>query len=133
MSYNIQESRQQKNKKTNMLDYQKQLKIKMNDLAHKVYQTTKILPHHERYGLTSQINRASLSVILNYIEGYARVKKGYRINFLEMSYGSLKETQYLLHFIYIEKFINKENFDRLFSLADEIGAMLWTEIKNIKD
>ena len=116
-----------------MLDYQKQLKIKMNDLAHKVYTITKTLPHHERYGLTSQINRASLSVVLNYIEGYARVKKGYRINFLEISYGSLKETQYLLHFIHTENFITKESYADLFTLADEIGAMLWTEIKNIKN
>lgn len=27
----------------------------------------------------------------------------------------------------------KEEFDGLFSLADEIGAMLWTEIKNCKN
>lgn len=116
-----------------MQDYQKQLKVKMNNLAHDVYKISKTLPYHERYGLISQLNRASISIILNYIEGYARIKKGYRINFLEISYGSLKETQYLLHFIYTENFIKKEVFDGLFFLADEIGAMLWTEIKNCKN
>ncbi len=50
-----------------MQDYQKQLKIKMNDLAHKVYKVSKSLPSHERYGLISQLNRASISIMLNYI------------------------------------------------------------------
>ena len=116
-----------------MLDYQKQLKIKMNDLAHSVYRMTKLFPKSELFNLVSQLNRASLSVLLNYVEGYARVKLGNRLNFLEISYGSLKETQCLLHFVYIEKMIDKEVFDNLFKLADEIGAMLWTEIQNIEN
>lgn len=114
-----------------MLEYQKQLKLKMNDLAHEIYKITKFFPKSELYGLTSQLNRAVVSIILNYIEGYARITKGNRLNFLEISYGSLKETQYLLHFVYIEKFIDKQQFDNLFKLADEIGAMLWTEITNL--
>ncbi len=115
-----------------MFDYQKQLKMKMDKLVHGVYSVTKTFPKSEIYNLVSQLNRASLSVILNYVEGYARVKIGNRLNFLEISYGSLKETQYLIYFCFIEKLIEKDKYDELFKLADEIGAMLWKEITNIE-
>ncbi|MFZ2190483.1 MAG: four helix bundle protein [Candidatus Magasanikiibacteriota bacterium] len=114
-----------------MFDYQRELKLKMNTLVHEVYRLTKNFPKNEIYGLVSQLNRASLSIILNYVEGYARISKGNRLNFLEISYGSLKETQYLLHFICIEKFINSKDYKTMSKLADEIGAMLWTEINNL--
>lgn len=114
-----------------MFDYQRELKLKMNKLAHEVYRLTKNFPKNEIYGLVSQLNRASLSVILNYVEGYARITKGNRLNFLEMSYGSLKETQYLIHFVCTENFINFKDYLTLSKLADEIGAMLWTEINNL--
>jgi four helix bundle protein len=71
-------------------------------------------------------------VILNYVEGYARVNIGNRLNFLENFYGSLKETQLFNYFCFIEKTNEKDKYDELFKLADEIGAMLWKEITNIE-
>lgn len=44
----------------------------MDDFAVHVYQMTSDFPKHELYGLTSQIRRAAVSIVLNYIEGYAR-------------------------------------------------------------
>lgn len=60
------------------------------------------------------------------------MKIGNRLNFLEISYGSLKETQYLIYFCFNEGLIEKDKYDELFKLADEVGAMLWTEIQNIE-
>lgn len=84
------------------------------------------------YGLTSQLRRAVLSVILNYIEGYARQRRAVLKNFLEISYGSLKESKYLIYFsrkqVYLSEFEEKE----LLELADKIGAMLWGIITKIK-
>ena len=65
------------------------LKIKMDEFAHFVYKITKKFPKDELYGMTSQLRRASLSVILNYIEGYARIRNKVYLNFLETSYASL--------------------------------------------
>lgn len=69
-----------------------------------------------------------MSVILNYIEGFARRKgdncKVYN-NFMEISYGSLKESKYLLHFTLVEKMLKKEDYFVLAGLADEIGVMLY--------
>jgi len=102
----------------------------MDNYVHLIYKTSKNFPREEIYGITSQLRRAGLSVILNYIEGYARQKDKVYKNFLEISYGSLKETKYLLHFCLIEKYLLKENYQKLIKLSDEIGAMLWKTIKN---
>jgi len=103
----------------------------MDEFVHTVYKITKKFPKEELYGIVSQLRRASLSVILNYIEGYARGKDKIHKNFLEISYGSLKESKYLLYFSFCEKFITKNEYDKIIRLADEIGAMLWGIIKKL--
>ena len=49
------------------------LKRKMDEYVHLVYKITRSFPREELYGSTSQLRRAALSVVLNYIEGYARL------------------------------------------------------------
>ncbi|OGE80524.1 MAG: hypothetical protein A2660_01505 [Candidatus Doudnabacteria bacterium RIFCSPHIGHO2_01_FULL_45_18] len=97
----------------------------MDELAHLVYACSRNFPREELFGLTSQLRRAALSIILNYIEGYARIKDKVHKNFLEISYGSLKETQYLLEFSNREKYISEADYKNTSKLADDIGAMLW--------
>lgn len=82
--------------------------------------------------MVSQIRRATLSIVLNYIEGYARRRPAVQLNFLEISYGSLKESKYLLHFSLGESFINSVEYDKGMKIAEEIGAMLWTELSNLE-
>lgn len=113
-------------------DFSKKLKIKMDKYAHSVYRITRNFPKEEMYGATSQLRRSALSVILNYIEGFARYKKAVKRNFWEISYGSLKESKYLLHFTLMEKYYDKKDYDEILKLADEIGAMLWKSIEAIK-
>ena len=112
--------------------YHETLKEKMDDYAHLIYSVSKSFPKEELYGITSQLRRATLSVILNYIEGYARMREKVHQNFLEISYGSLKESKYLLHFSMKEKYINKDDYDKCIRLADVIGAMLWGIIKKMR-
>ncbi|MDX9783065.1 MAG: four helix bundle protein [Parcubacteria group bacterium] len=113
-------------------NFHSKLKSKMDKYAFNVYKNTKKFPKDELFGIVSQLRRSALSVILNYIEGYARLgEKQYR-NFLLMSFGSLKESKYLLFFSYREGYLEKEEYNKLLNLADEIGAMLWTTIQGIK-
>jgi len=79
-----------------MKQFHEELKSKMDEFVRFVYRVTKSFPRDELYGVTGQLRRATLSIILNYIEGYARVKEKVYKNFLQISYGSLKETKYLL-------------------------------------
>ena len=106
-----------------------ELKRKINDYLHLIYKITRNFPREEVYGVTSQLRRSSLSVMLNYIEGYARIKSKVHKNFIEISYGSLQESKYLLDFCLKEDYISKLEFNRIAPLADEIGAMLWKTLE----
>ena len=103
----------------------------MDEYVHKIYDNSENFPKHEIFGLTSQIRRAALSIILNYVEGYARIKKLVTKNFLEISYGSLKETKYLIYFSYKRNYLDKEQYESLLELSEEIGRMLWGTISNM--
>ena len=115
-----------------MNEYQEKLKKKMDEYVHLVYKVTQNFPKHELYGIVLQIRRATVSIILNYIEGYARKKPLVRLNFLEISYGSLQESKYLLKFSLVEKYLNQDSYNYGIKLAEEIGAMLWREIENLE-
>ena len=112
--------------------YYEKLKSKMDDYVHLVYRVTKKFPKEEIYGSTSQLRRSALSVVLNYIEGYARFKNKVYENFLEISYGSLKESSYLLGFSFREGYLSKEDYEESVKLSGEIGAMLWGILRKMK-
>lgn len=111
--------------------YHENLKKKMDKFAHLIYRLTKNFPKEELYGITSQLRRAALSVILNYVEGYARGRDRVHKNFLEVSYGSLKESKYLLHFALVEKYLLQSDYKMAIRLAEDIGAMLWGVIRRL--
>ena len=115
-----------------METYHEKLKIIIDQYVKSVYVQTKSFPKEEIYGLTSQLRRATLSIMLNYVEGYAR-KKGEKCkvyqNFLEISYGSLKETKYLLYLSQYLCYLEDKEYRTMIKLADEIGAMLYSIIR----
>jgi len=113
-------------------DFHKDLKILMDNYVHDVYKVTRNFPRDEIYGATSQFRRSSLSVVLNYIEGYARIGEKSYLNFIKISYGSLKESRYLIQFSLIENYLSKEDFERMDRIADKTGGMLWGIIKDEK-
>ncbi len=113
--------------------YLDNLKHKMDEYVHLIYAITKKFPKDELYGTTSQLRRATLSIILNFIEGYARKRKAVKRNFWEISFGSLKESKYLVYFSLIEKYISKEDYGRAMKLAEEIGAMLWRALEPLEE
>ena len=108
------------------------LLIKADELAHLAYQVTRLFPKTEQYGITSQLRRAALSVALNIIEGYSRFKIKSHIQFLEVSFGSLKETHYLIEFCHKENLLNHNQVDKLLNLCIEVEKMLYAKIKTLK-
>jgi len=114
-----------------MDDFSEKLKGKMDEYVHLVYRLTRNFPREELYGSTSQLRRATLSIILNYIEGFARKRKRVKKNFWEISYGSLKESKYLLYFSLKENYFDQIEYKKVMNLAEEIGAMLWKCLESI--
>jgi four helix bundle protein len=115
-----------------MTKFHEDLKFKMDEYARLIYVATRKFPREEVYGIASQLRRSGLSVILNYIEGYARVKDKIHRNFLEISYGSLKESKYLLFFSNREQYLSEKDYQELMKLAEDIGGMLWGILARLK-
>jgi four helix bundle protein len=65
-------------------------------LARNVYGLTRSFPRAEICGLTSQINRAAISVAANLAGGSARTSRKDQAHFSQIAYGSLMELACLL-------------------------------------
>ena len=67
-------------------------------LVKEAYIITRTFPDEERFGLTSQMRRAAISVPSNIAEGAGRMPKKEFIHFLSISLGSLSEleTQFVI-------------------------------------
>ena len=66
------------------------------ELVKSVYRMTKAYPRNEVYGLTSQTNRAAVSVAANLAEGSSRTSRKDQAHFSQIAYGSLMELACLL-------------------------------------
>ena len=60
-------------------------------LVKEIYILTELFPITEKYGLSNQIQRASVSVVSNIAEGVSRFSPKEQIRFIEVAYGSLTE------------------------------------------
>ncbi|KAA9340808.1 four helix bundle protein [Adhaeribacter soli] len=104
----------------------KELKVwqEAMELAKVVYATTKLFPAEEKFGLTSQINRAAVSIPSNIAEGSGRSTDKDFAQFLNIALGSAfeLETQVLLANSF--GFIPAENATTLLEKTDKIQRML---------
>lgn len=96
-----------------------------------VYKATKSFPSDELYGLTSQLRRCAVSIPSNIAEGYGRNSTGDYKRFLQIAAGSVFELQTQVEIAFNLKYISKEIFDSLFSLAKEVELMLLALAKKI--
>ncbi len=92
-----------------------------------IYQITSRFPENEKFGLTSQLRRASISVCSNLAEGSARVTSKDKAHFSTMAYSSLIEVLNQLIISFELGFINESdylNFRTLIeSLSNKINSL----------
>lgn len=94
------------------------------DFVVDVYKITDTFPNEEKFGLTSQIRRASVSIAANIAEGAARKSTKEFVNFLSISQGSTSEVETELLISFRLNYLNEDNYRKLFTSLDEIGKML---------
>ena len=109
------------------------LKRLIHEYVMLTYEHTRKYPPDERYGLTSQDRRAAVSVMLNYVEGYARMKFGPMTNQFEIAYASLKESIYCRFLAKELNYISIQEYSEALKRKERIGAMLYRTIEGIKD
>ncbi len=95
-----------------------------HELVLKVYRMTTGFPPNERYGLTSQIRRAALSVPTNIAEGSKRLTAQEYSRFLDTAEASLAETEYLLMVSRDLGYITPIMADKAFVEVSELSRML---------
>ena len=60
-------------------------------LTERIYKVTKVYPEDEKFGLVSQMKRASISICSNIAEGTSRVSTKERAHFLTLAFSSTME------------------------------------------
>jgi len=115
-----------------MRDFKKlKVWIKAHHFALEVYKITQNFPDHERFGLTSQIRRSSVSIPSNIAEGCGRIGDKELARFLIISTGSANEAEYQLLLAYHLKYIQLESYQGLNYLINEVKRMLFAFIQKL--
>lgn len=92
-------------------------------LVNDIYQVISTFPQDEKFGLTSHLRRASISVSSNIAEGSTRWSKKDQSRFYEIAFGSLIEVLNQLILATDLKFLQENQLTTLRAKIDPIGRM----------
>lgn len=106
--------------------YQKALKF-----TSEVYKFSNLLPESEKFGIVSQLRRATTSIVLNIAEGSGGGTDIEFKRFLRISLRSGYEVNSIFDIIKELKLTKAENVDILKNELDEITAMISGLIKSL--
>lgn len=106
---------------------------KAHEFVIKVYKTTKIFPEWERYGLSSQFQRAAVSIPANIAEGYKRLSRQEKLRFMNIAQGSLEECRYYILLSKNLDYINQKTHDALNTNIEEVSKLLNSYSRSIRD
>ncbi len=98
-----------------------------------IYSISKSFPDDEKFGLTSQLRRATISITNNIAEGCGRDTNKQLVQFLNYSYGSAIEVENVLILAADLEFIGVADFQKLNDQLIQIQKMLFTLIHKFKE
>ncbi len=93
-------------------------------LACDIYKLSSKFPKEELFGLTSQLRRSSVSISANVAEGSGRGSKKDYCRFVDISIGSLNETESLLFIANELGYLPVYNFKKIQDNMVELGKLL---------
>ena len=111
-----------------LLIWQKGFKIALD-----TYRITKEFPMDEKYGLSSQMNRASISISSNIAEGSSRRSEKDYFRFIEFALGSCYELESQLLIASELSFSDNVKLNQLLNEIDEEQKMLISFMKQLKN
>ena len=91
------------------------------DLVEIIYRLTKNFPKHETYGLTSQIQRAAVSVPSNIAEGHTREHTKEFLHHLSIAQASLAELETQLEIAVRLQYFAKTEFESIQERVSSLG------------
>ena len=89
-----------------------------------VYRVTREFPQEEKFGLTSQFQRAAVSIAANIAEGYKRLGKDDKLRFLNYSQGSLEECRCYIYLSCDFNYISSVEADNMINEIEETSKLL---------
>lgn len=95
-----------------------------HELTLLTYKASEKFPKHEMFGLTSQIRRAVVSIESNIAEGYALGTAPNYLRHLNISVGSLAETECQIEIAHDLKYLSDEIYAQLAEKTREVGYLL---------
>ena len=101
------------------------------ELTKLIYEITATFPAEEKFGLTNQIRRASVSIPSNIAEGAGRNSSKEFIQFIAIATGSCYEVETQLIIAIELKYIKAA--EEIFNLIEEIQKMLFTFSNKLKE
>ncbi|MBS1658041.1 MAG: four helix bundle protein [Bacteroidetes bacterium] len=101
------------------------------DLVKELYLLTRTFPGDEKFGLTSQIRRAAVSIPVNIAEGAARKSKAEFIQFLHIALGSISELDTLILLSFELEYTSKTDCESIIEKLDIIGKLIFGLIKKL--
>lgn len=94
------------------------------EFAEFVYTITRKFPDEERFGLTSQMRRAAVSISSNIAEGNSSFSRDDYAHFVEIATGSLFEVVSQSVIGLRQQFLSAADYQRLYQAAEEQGRLL---------
>jgi four helix bundle protein len=94
------------------------------ELVTEIYRATQSFPDSERFGLTSQLRRAAVSVPSNIAEGHVRQSTGEFKQFLGHARGSLLEGETQIFIARNLGYFSQERSTNLIKRTEEAGRIL---------
>lgn len=100
------------------------------DLVEQVYHLTETFPKQEVYGLTSQIQRAAVSIPSNIAEGHTREHSKEYLHYLSIAQSSLAELETQLEIAARLKYISLEQLRSVLGQSGALGRQLYA-LRNV--
>ena len=104
--------------------YEMDLWVEAQELQKEVFEITKQFPRHEDFGLTSQCNRATASVLANTAESHGRFHFADKIRVLYIARGEIEEVQSHLIVAGSGAYLTKETSKNLIHRYEEVKKKL---------